>query len=148
MVANYGSMKSTKFIAEVAREVSAYFVRSGHPVKSSVRYQLAQFWWGADRTLHYEIWVHERNLQFELGLHLESTPERNTALYNAFSRHFIEIQGQLGESIWLEEWDKGWCRVYETVPLFPMDEARVYAVAGRLCEIMEYLQPMLETLDQ
>lgn len=140
-------MKSNKFIAEVSREVSAYFEREKKPVRSQTRYQLAQFWWGADRSVHYELWVHERTLQFELGLHLESTPERNRALYSAFSRHFIEIQGHLGESIWLEEWDKGWCRIYETVPLFPMDDARVYSLAGRLCEIMEYLQPMYESLD-
>lgn len=141
-----GNIKANAFIAAVSREVIAYFQGQDKPVRSTVRYQLAQFWWGADRSIHYEIWVHERHLRLELGLHMESTPDRNRALYASFSSHLIEIQAQLGDTIWLEEWDKGWVRLYETVPLFPLDDARVYAVAGRLTEIMECLQPIYEAL--
>ena len=139
-------MNPTAFIAAVSREVAAYFQQAHTPVKSSVRGRLAQFWWGDDRSVHYELWVHERTLQLEVGLHFEASAARNRALYDAFGKHLVEIQGTLGETIWLEEWDKGWARLYETLPLFPLDDARVYAVAGRLCEIMESLQPMYEAL--
>lgn len=139
-------MNPSAFISAVAREVTTYFERAGSPVRTTVRGRLAQFWWGADRAVHYELWVHERTLQLELGLHFEASASRNRALYEAFANHLVEIQAQLGDTIWLEEWDKGWTRLYETVPLFPLDDARVYAVAGRLCEIIQCLQPMYEAL--
>ena len=112
-----------------------------------MRSRLAQFWWGASSSVHYEVWLHERNLQLELGLHFEASASRNTEFYAAFSDHMLEIQHELGDSIWLEEWDKGWTRIYETQPLLPLDEARVYAVAGRLCEIVDCLQPILEAIE-
>jgi hypothetical protein len=147
MITHQGNIKSYAFVKAVSQEVSAYFARLNRPVRSSVRYHLAQFWWGADRTVHYELAVHERGMQIEIGLHFEASPERNRAIYAAFSPHVIEIQSQLGDTFWLEEWDRGWSRLYETVPLFPMDDARIYAIAGRLCEIMEYLQPMYESFN-
>ena len=134
------------FIAAVAREVSSYFARAGRPVRSHVRSRLAQFWWGTDPSVHYELWVHDRTAQLELGLHFESTPARNQALYAAFGSHLLEIHTQVGDSLWLEEWDKGWTRLYETQPLQPLDEARVFAVSARMIEIMECLQPIYESL--
>ncbi len=146
MITQHGNMKSSVLVKGVAQEVSAYFARAGRPVRSTVRWHLAQFWWGTDQAVHFELAVHERSLQIELGLHFEATADRNRAIYAAFSPHIIEIQGQLGDTVWLEEWDRGWSRLYETVPLFPLDDARVYALAGRLCEIMDFLQPMYESL--
>ena len=145
--ANQGSLTPTAFVSAVTREVESYFLRAGNPIHKSARSWLAQFWWGDDRTVHYELWVHGGTLRLEIGLHFESTAARNRALYNAFSKHIVEIQARLGDTIWLEEWDKGWTRLYETVPLYPLDEARVYSVAGRMCEIMECLQPMYAALD-
>ena len=142
-----GTMTPTAFVSAVSREVEAYFQRAGTPLRKSMRSWLAQFWWGDDRSVHYELWVHGTTLRLEIGLHFEATAARNRALYTAFAKHLIEIQETLGETLWLEEWDKGWARLYETIPLYPLDDARVYAVAGRMCEIMECLQPMYEALD-
>lgn len=143
------SLNPSTFVAAVAREVKAYFAKEGGDggeLHSHIRTRLAQFWWGAESAVHYEIAAHERTLQLELGLHFEASAARNRALYGAFGRHLLEIQAQLGDSIWLEEWDRGWARLYETQSLLPMDDARVYAVAGRLCEIMECLQPVIERM--
>lgn len=139
-------LKPPAFLAAVAREVAAYFARLNKPVRSRARSHLAQFWWGSDSSVHYEMWIHERTGRIELGLHFESNPTRNSSLYAAFDSYLLEIQNQLGDSVWLEEWDKGWARLYETQPLSPLDDARVYALAGRFCEIMECLQPIYETL--
>ena len=139
-------LKPPPFLAAAAREVTAYFIQHGNPVRSRVRSHLAQFWWGTDSSVHYEIAVHERSGRIELGLHFESNPTRNRSLYAGFYRYLLEIQNALGDGMWLEDWDKGWVRLYETQPLAPLDEARVYAVAGRFCEIMECLQPIYETL--
>ena len=140
-------MTPTAFVSAVAREVETYFQRAGNPLHKSMRSWLAQFWWGDDRTVHYELWVHGTALRLEIGLHFEATAARNRALYIAFSKHLVEIQATLGETLWLEEWDKGWARLYETVQLYPLDDARVYSIAGRMCEIMQCLQPMYEALD-
>ena len=134
------------FLADVAREVSAYFVQHGNPVRSRVRSHLAQFWWGSDSSVHYEIAMHERAGRIELGLHFESTATRNRSLYAGMERHLLEIQNSLGDGMWLENWDKGWVRLYETQLMAPLDEARVYALAGRFCEIIECLQPIYATL--
>lgn len=127
--------------------MNQHYAALGRQPRGHVRGRLAQFWWGASPTVHYEVWVHERDLRLELGLHFEAGAEKNHRLYMDFGRHLLEIQQELGESIWLEEWDKGWTRIYETQPLHPMDEARVYAVAGRLCEIIDCLQPILQRLE-
>lgn len=139
-------LKPPAFLAAVAREVSTYFEQHGNPVRSRVRSHLAQLWWGSDSSVHYEMAIHERSGRIELGLHFESNTTRNRSLYAGFDRYLLEIQNALGDGIWLEDWDKGWVRLYETQPLAPLDEARVYALAGRFCEIMECLQPIYETL--
>jgi hypothetical protein len=131
----------------VAREVTRHYASEAREPRAHVRSQLAQFWWGTSSSVHYEVWIHERNLQVELGLHFESSATRNRELHSAFGNHLLEIQQELGEAIWLEEWDRGWTRIYETQPLLPLDEARVYAIAGRLCEIIDCLQPILESIE-
>src|SRR6476646_8121834 len=145
-VSSASSIAPSTFISSVAREVTEHYAALGKPPRGHTRGRLAQFWWGPLAAIHYEVWLHERDLRLELGLHFESSATTNQELYKAFGQHLLEIQYELGESIWVEEWDKGWTRIYETQPLFPMDEARVYAVAGRLCEIIDCLQPILEEL--
>jgi hypothetical protein len=115
-------------------------------LNSQSRGSLAKFWYGLDASIHYEIWVHARTLQLELGLHFESTAEYNQALYRAFDGCMLEIQGQLGASFWLEEWDRGWVRLYETHPLFPLDAYRADEIVDRMCEIISTLQPIYEEI--
>jgi 5-carboxymethyl-2-hydroxymuconate isomerase len=141
------NLQPSTFIAAIAREVNQHYAAVGTPPRGQIRSRLAQFWWGQSATIHYEVWIHERTLQLELGLHFEASADRNDQLFQRFGPHLLEIQQELGDSVWLEEWDKGWTRIYETQPLFPMDEARVYAVAGRLCEIIDCLQPILDSFD-
>jgi hypothetical protein len=140
------SLQPPTFISSVAREIKQYYAAQGREPHVRANSRLAQFWWGDVSSIHYELWIHDRTLQLELGLHFESSAATNQRILQAFSPHLLEIQDELGDSIWLEDWDKGWTRIYETQPLYPMDEARVIAVAGRLCEIMDCLQPMLESL--
>jgi hypothetical protein len=43
-------------------------------------------------------------------------------------------------------WDKGWTKVYETIPLEPFSEAYLDRVAGRLAQLIVVMQPILEQL--
>jgi hypothetical protein len=140
------ALRPDHFLKTVAKEIAGRYAAAGRPVKQHVRFRLVQFWWG-DRAVHYEISIHERKRQLELGLHFESSAERNQSYYREFSRLFLDVQYTLGDGIWLEQWDKGWVRAYETVPLLPLDDGRVYAIAGRMIEIMDCLQPILEQVE-
>src|SRR3954453_11682719 len=134
------------FLGKVAAEVMARLPARDAPPQSSHRGRLAKFWYGPHSSIHYEIWLHDRTLQIELGLHCESAPDYNLALYNAFDHCLLEIQAALGTSMWLEEWDHGWTRLYETVPFFPLDADRVDEVTPPIGEIIGTLQPILEEI--
>jgi hypothetical protein len=111
-----------------------------------VRGRLLKLWAGSDMSVHYEVAVHEREMQLEVGLHMEADAARNAALYREFDRCLLDLQAELGERLWLERWDRGWARLYETEPLWPLDELRVEAVATRLVELIAVIQPVCEAI--
>ena len=102
----------------------------------------------ADPLLHYEVaTLGARRGILEIGLHFESRiPAVNARLLDGFLRHLVEIKAELGDSFEAEAWDKGWTKVYETIPLETFDEAYVDRVAGRLAQVIVVLQPILEHL--
>ena len=88
-----------------------------------------------------------RNL-LELGLHFEQRdPAVNARLLAYFDAHAIAIKAELGERVEVEPWDKGWAKVYETWPLEPFEPPFVEKVAGRLAQMIAYLQPLLADFD-
>ena len=133
------------FLREVESAVLTRVGNDHSPLKSNLRSRLVQFWFGVDRTIHYEVWIHERTAQIELGLHFEASAKRNRQMYERFERELLAIHAVLGSSIWLEEWDRGWSRIYETQPLWPLDSARVVTVADRLVEMIATFQPILDS---
>jgi len=142
------SYQPSGFTAAVARDVRAFYASRGIEPHTEVRSRLAKFWWGEDKAIHYELAIHERLLQLELGLHFEASAQTNRQLLEALGPHLLEIQQELGESIWLEEWDRGWTRIYETQQLLPLDDERIMSVTARLCELVDFLQPLLEAIQR
>ena len=71
-----------------------------------------------DARLHWEVWnLGERRGRLEIGLHFESRDRAvNAALLAGFSRRMVEVKASLGPQWEAEPWDKGWTKVYETVP--------------------------------
>jgi hypothetical protein len=132
------------FVRAVTRDVLAYFEKSPMRVQGAARSHLAKFWCRPPQSIHYELWLHHGRNLIELGLHFEDRPEVNARLYAYFAGCLLEIQEELGDSIWLEEWDKGWTRLYEVRPMYPLSEERVADTAARLCEIIQCLQPYLD----
>ena len=115
--------------------------------KTQVRPWLVQLAY-ADPLLHYEVaTLGERRGVLEIGLHFESRNAAvNTRLLEGFMRHLFEIKAELGDSFEAEMWDKGWTKIYETIPLETFDEAYVDRVAGRLAHAIVVLQPILDEL--
>lgn len=97
-----------------------------------------------DPAVHFEAWFHLRISRLELGLHFEKSPRENEALFQAFDQRIVEIKGELGETIELERWEKGWARVYETLPSEKIDDAFRTRVVSRLAQLITVLQPMVE----
>lgn len=99
-----------------------------------------------DARLHYEVWnMGERRGRLEIGLHFESRdPAANRRLLAVFSRRMPEVKAALGPQWEAEAWDRGWTKVYETLPYEPFDDERLSAVSRRLARAMTVLQPMLE----
>ena len=138
------SLHPGAFLRAVESEVRGRYPDDTHRLSTHLRSRLAQFWFGADRRIHYEVWVHERTTQVEIGLHFESTAARNRQLYRRFDAELLSIRAVLGDSIWVEEWDRGWSRIYETQPLWPLDSARVITTSDRLAEMITTFQPILD----
>jgi hypothetical protein len=99
-----------------------------------------------DPQVHYEVvTLGIKRGQLELGLHFESrNPATNAKLLDGISRYLIEIKAELGDGFEAEMWDKGWTKVYETIPMESFDEAYVDRVAAQLAQAIVVLQPILE----
>ncbi len=117
--------------------------------KTNVRPWLVQLAY-ADPLLHYEVvTLGERRGVLEIGLHFESrNPAVNARLLEGFMRHLFEIKAELGDSFEAERWDKGWTKVYETIPLEAFSEAYLDRVAARLAQVIVALQPIFEHLTE
>ena len=113
--------------------------------KSTYRSWLCQLYY-SDARLHYEVWnMGERRGLIEIGLHFESRDRaQNQALLAGFSRRMIEVKAGLGAQWEAEPWDKGWTKVYETVPYESFSDEVLEAISTRLARAITVLQPIWE----
>ncbi|MBI5054537.1 MAG: hypothetical protein HZC38_12545 [Chloroflexi bacterium] len=111
--------------------------------KTATRSWLCQLYY-RDSRLHYEVWnMGERRGLLEIGLHFESKDRNeNVFLLNHFSRYMIEVKSHLGSQWEAEMWDKGWAKVYETIPYQPFADDVLEDVSKRLARAMTVLHPI------
>ncbi len=140
------SLKPAQFVTMVSDQVQSSLHATGYDFSIQVRGRLVKLWRGDDASVHYELAVHEREGQLELGLHMESDAARNLALYQEFEKYLLDFQAELGGHFWLEPWDRGWARLYETEPLWPLDTLRGAAVAARMVQIVRVVEPVCEAI--
>jgi hypothetical protein len=107
---------------------------------------LVQLWYGTDPRIHYEVWVHGSRNLLELGLHCEAEAARNEWLRRQLLHRLFELKAALGNGVEVEEWDKGWSRLYETHPLTPLDDARLADFAARVAQFIAVVQPLLDEI--
>ena len=103
---------------------------------------MAKAWYG-NRALHYEIWVRYHVKVVELGLHFESDALTNARLFGAFRARAKQVTRALGGDARIEEWDKGWTRVWEPLPLEGIDEAYSERIQARFVDYVRVLEPIL-----
>jgi len=106
------------------------------------RFSLMQLWSG-NRAIHYEAWIRERAGVIEIGLHFEADPLTNARLLAAFRARGRALHDALGHEVRIEEWDRGWSRVWEPIALATLDDAFLERVAGRLAGYVNALEPIL-----
>lgn len=104
---------------------------------------LVQFWYEHPR-LHFEVWFHRRIEHLEVGLHFEADRPTNVKLLEFFDEHLLIAKADISERVEAEQWDRGWTRVYEMLPLRPLDDVFLDEVADRLTSTVTVLQPLLE----
>lgn len=99
-----------------------------------------------DPSFHFEAWHHTGAGRFEIGLHFESSAERNQAAFEFFRARMVEVKANLPRAE-LEPWDRGWCRLYETVPAARLDSTVLEAAAHTMTAYVSVLRPMLEQFE-
>lgn len=103
---------------------------------------MAKAWYG-NKDLHYEIWVRAHAKVVELGLHFEADPLTNARLHGAFRARAKQVFRALGADARIEEWDKGWCRVWQPFALADVDDAYARTIKTRFVEYVRALEPIL-----
>jgi len=142
-----GGVKSSEFMRALPDAVRPKLNKRLREFKTAGRAWLAQFYYD-DPRVHYEVWnLGPRRGRLEIGLHLESRDrELNARLLDGMLSHLFEIKAELGSSFEAEPWDKGWTKIYETIPLEPFSTEYLERVAARTAQVMGVLEPIRRTL--
>ena len=139
------ALPSTLFMQRLPEVLRSHLPEPLQGFKWRARSWLVQIYYG-DLAFHYEVWALPGGKRMELGLHFESSTRRyNDDLLNAFGERLIEIKAELGGGVEAEPWDKGWSKVYETMPRETFSHEFLGRVAMRLARIIEVLEPMLRS---
>lgn len=106
------------------------------------------FGWGlvkiiyGNHALHYEAWHRGKQRTIEVGLHFEADQLTNARLLGAFRTHERRVRRALPDAR-LEEWDRGWTRIWQPVPYKTLDAALQEHLAAVLVRYIATLEPIL-----
>ena len=92
---------------------------------------------------HYEAWHHAGAGRLEVGLHFEASAAENQAAFAFFRARIVAVKAGLPRAE-LEPWDRGWTRLYETVPAVRLDDQVLDQTAECMTGYVVTLQPMLD----
>jgi len=92
---------------------------------------------------HFEAWHHTGAGRLEIGLHFEGESSHNSQAFDYFRGRMLEVKASLPRAE-LEPWDRGWSRIYETIPATQLDEIALERGANLMMGYITSLQPMLD----
>ena len=101
----------------------------------------SKLWYG-NKALHYEIWPREKLGTIEIGLHFEADPLTNARLLAAFRANAKAVRRKLVDAQ-VEEWDRGWARVWQPLPYRKPDAQLAVELAERIAAYVSALEPIL-----
>lgn len=135
-----------QFLLRLPEAIRPHLPDTGEVLHMEPHGRLLKIWYGSDKAIHYEVVIHERAMRLELGLHCESGIERNAQIRHGLSFYLFDIKAALGLSVELEDWDRGWVRLYETQLLQPLDEPRLVEFGERVGLFIRTVQPIYAEL--
>ena len=103
---------------------------------------MVKLWFG-NKDLHYECGVYLHRKVVELGLHFESDAFTNQLLLGVMRTRAKAITRRIPTAR-IESWDKGWARVWESIPLQKFDDGYSAQVTDTLATYVRVLEPILE----
>jgi len=106
------------------------------------RGRLVKLYYG-EPAFHYEAWHHAGAGRLEVGLHFESSAVENEAAFDFFRSRIVEVKAGLPRAE-LEPWDRGWTRLYETLPAIRLDDDVLGGAVRCMAGYVVTLQPLLE----
>jgi hypothetical protein len=133
----------SRFVSAIGDEVRRRLPERLRDFAYTPRYRLGQVGFGM-KGLHYEVWLHDTTQHLEIGFHMEADAATNAALYDYLEDELPWLKAQLGPCIELERWDKGWCRLYRTIPLGPLTAALLDTTCVLLADLIQAVQPLCE----
>jgi hypothetical protein len=137
------TMTGSDFRAALPHRVRHHLPDEWRGFKHRARFGFVQFWYD-DPAFHFEIWPQGKYGVIEVGLHLEHRQaRRNAALHAFFDQHLVEIRHELGD-LSLEKWDRGWHKLYTTIPLTAFNDALLEQTSRLLARQIVVLQPLLQ----
>ena len=92
--------------------------------------------------VHFEAWHHPGDGRLEVGLHFEGPANLNQEAFEFFRDHMVEVKAVLRRAE-LEPWDRGWSRLYETLPAPVLDEHVMAQAVDLMQDYITELQPMV-----
>ncbi|HSS62427.1 MAG TPA: hypothetical protein VLK30_13315 [Candidatus Limnocylindrales bacterium] len=97
----------------------------------------------SETSIHFEAWHHTGAGKVEVGLHFEASAAENKAAFDFFRARMVEIKASLPRAE-LEPWDRGWSRLYETLPAARLDEDVLWRTVDCMSAYVVTLQPLVE----
>src|SRR5256885_14300905 len=94
---------------------------------------------------HYEAWHHAGAGRLEVGLHFEASAVENQAAFDFFRSRMVEVKAGLPRAE-LEPWDRGWSRLYETVPAARLGGEGLERAGDCLAAYVGGLPPLLDAV--
>jgi hypothetical protein len=126
-----------KLKAGLPPELRAFNSGRGRGRLMKVHYENPEF--------HFEVWHHAGAGRLEVGLHFEGSGPDNVRAFDHFRTRMVEVKASLPHAE-LEPWDRGWMRLYETIPATQLDDVVLERAADLARAYIATLQPMLEQL--
>ena len=137
------ALAPSEFFAAVRKGVKATLPPSMRDFQTTRgRGRLMKLHFG-EPAFHYEAWHHAGQGRLEVGLHFEAARLENDAAFDWFRARMVEVKARLPRAE-LEPWDRGWSRLYETLPAARLDDGVVSDAVECMSAYVVTLQPLLE----
>lgn len=138
--------RSSEFYRALPARLRPRLPKELRKFKTRLRNWMLQVYYDEYAT-HYEASAYTKLRVFEIGLHFERRGrEQNDALLSHCMQYAFEVKAEVGPQVEFERWDKGWSKIYETLPLAPFDEVYLEQVAERMAKLIACMQPLLDEM--